>query len=160
MVERVTITPTLTTGELTERLSRLGADLMARALAAASRGGLTFTPQAEDGVVYAAKIDKAEARIDWTRPAKDVHDLIRGLSPFPGAWCEIDIAGSPTRVKVLKSVVAAGTGAPGTVLDDRLTIACGEGAVRFAEVQKAGAKPMAAGLFLAGSPVAAGTVLI
>lgn len=159
MVERVAITPAMTTGDLTERLSRLGADLMARALAAASRGGLTFTPQADEGVIYAAKIDKAEARIDWTRPAKAVHDLIRGLSPFPGGWCEIEIAGAPTRVKVLKSALAEGAGQPGSVLDGQLTIACGEGAVRLVEVQKAGAKPMPASVFLAGSPVAAGTRL-
>jgi methionyl-tRNA formyltransferase len=159
MVERVAISPSVTTGELTERLARLGADLMVRALAAASRGGLTFTPQAAEGVTYAAKIDKAEARIDWTRPAKTVHDLVRGLSPFPGAWCEIEVAGQPTRVKVLKTALATGAGPAGTVLDDALTIACGDGAVRLIEVQKAGAKPMPAALFLAGSPVPAGARL-
>ncbi len=159
MVERVAISASVTTGELTERLARLGADLMVRALAAASRGGLTFIPQAAEGVTYAAKIDKAEARIDWTRPAKTVHDLVRGLSPFPGAWCEIDVAGQPTRVKVLKTALTEGAGPAGTVLDDTLTIACGDGAVRLIEVQKAGAKPMPAGVFLAGSPVPAGTRL-
>ena len=155
MAERVPIPPDATTAELHDTLMRLGADLMHRALGAVERGALAFRPQAEAGVTHAAKIDKGETRIDWTKPAKAVHDHVRGLSPFPGAWCEI--AGE--RVKVLRSRVVAGEGAPGTVLDGALAIACGAGAVRLVEVQRAGAKPMAAEAFLRGLAVTAGTVL-
>ena len=145
-----------TTGQLHDALARLGADLMVRALGALERGTLQLTPQPEAGVTYAKKIDKAETRIDWAKPWQAVHDHIRGLSPFPGAWCELPGAG---RVKVLRSTKGEGGGAAGTVLDDRLTIACGEGAVRIVELQKAGSKPMNADEFLRGTPVAAGTRL-
>ena len=161
--ERVSIGPDETAGQLHDRLARLGADLMVRALAALARGSLGSEPQPADGVTYAAKIDKAEARIDWTRPAQAVHDHVRGLSPFPGAFCELAIGGKPERLKVLRTVVSptalSGTAAPGTVLDDGLTVACGEGAVRLVEVQRAGKAPMAAEAFLRGTPVPAGTVL-
>ncbi|MCB4770635.1 methionyl-tRNA formyltransferase [Ancylobacter sp. Lp-2] len=152
LVERVTIGPDMTAGELHDRLMGIGADLMGRALAALERGALGFTPQPADGVTYAAKIDKSETRIDWRRTANEVHDHIRGLSPFPGAWFELDGA----RVKVLRSTRGEGSGAPGTVLDDRLTIACGEGAVRLVEVQKAGGKAMPAEEFLRGHALKAG----
>jgi methionyl-tRNA formyltransferase len=150
MVERVAIGPDVTAGDLTERLARLGADLMARALAALSRGGLGFTPQAADGVTYAKKLDKAETRIDWSRPAADVHNHIRGLSPAPGAWFEADLGSGPERVKVLRSARADGGGAPGTLLGADLTVACGTGAVRLTDVQRAGRQPMKAEAFLAG----------
>ncbi|MBB5753154.1 methionyl-tRNA formyltransferase [Prosthecomicrobium pneumaticum] len=159
MAERVRIGADETAGELHDRLSRLGADLMARALSALSRGALATAPQAETGVTYAAKIDKAETRIDWTRPAAAVHDHIRGLSPFPGAWCEMTLAGRSERVKVLRSTRAAGAGAPGDLLDDRLTVACGEGAVRLVELQRAGGKPMRAEDFLRGAAISEGAVL-
>ncbi|MBS7542299.1 methionyl-tRNA formyltransferase [Ancylobacter oerskovii] len=146
LVERVAIGPDMTAGELHDRLMAIGADLMGRALAALERGALNFTPQPEDGVTYAAKIDKGETRIDWSRPADAVHNHIRGLSPFPGAWFELDGA----RVKVLRSTRGEGAGVPGTVLDDQLTIACGTGAVRLVEVQKAGGKAMPAEEFLRG----------
>jgi methionyl-tRNA formyltransferase len=133
----------------------LGADLMVRALGALERGGLTYTEQAEAGVTYAKKIEKAETRIDWSRPAEEVHNHIRGLSPFPGAWFELD----GVRVKVLRSTLAEGTGEPGTALDDRLTIACGTGAVRLLDLQRAGKAPMAAEVFLRGTQVAAGARL-
>jgi methionyl-tRNA formyltransferase len=152
LVERVTIAPDMTAGELHDRLMLVGADLMGRALAALERVALGFTPQPADGVTYAAKIDKAESRIDWSRPAQAVHDHIRGLSPFPGAWFELDGA----RVKVLRSTLAAGHGAPGELLDDALTIACGAGAVRLVEVQKAGSRAMPAAEFLRGTPLAKG----
>jgi methionyl-tRNA formyltransferase len=155
MIERVPIPENLTTGQLHDALARLGADLMARALGALERGTLQFTPQPANGVTYAAKIDKAETRIDWRKPWREVHDHIRGLSPFPGAWCEI--AGA--RVKLLHSIKGEGSGAPGTVLDESLTVACGEGAVRILELQKAGAKPMKAEDFLRGSPLRPGAVL-
>jgi methionyl-tRNA formyltransferase len=155
MVDRIAIDADMTAGELHDALARLGADLMARALAALERGSLTLTPQPQQGVTYAAKIANAETRIDWTRPARQVHDHIRGLSPHPGAWFELGGA----RVKVLRSTLAEGDGAPGTVLDDRLTIACGEGAVRLARVQRAGRQPMSAEEFLRGAAVAKGTRL-
>ncbi len=151
MAERVDIWPDMTAGDLHDRLSRIGADLMARALAALSRGSLTFTPQSEEGVVYAHKIDKAEARIDWSRPAREVHDHIRGLSPFPGAWFEADFGHGPERVKAVRSRVAEGAGAPGALIDDQLTVACGAGAVRIVELQRAGKAAMRAADFLRGS---------
>ena len=136
-------------------MARLGADLMVRALGALERGTLRLTPQPDAGVTYANKIDKGETRIDWSKPWREVHDHIRGLSPFPGAWFEH----AGTRIKVLRSTCGEGAGEPGTVLDDRLTIACGEGALRITEVQRAGKQPMKAEAFLRGTPVAPGTVL-
>jgi len=153
MAERVAIGPDMTAGDLHDALARLGADLMARALAAAERGSLALTPQPDAGVTYAEKISKEETRIDWSRPANEVHNHIRGLSPFPGAWCEINGG----RVKVLRSTMAAGSGGPGTVLDDRLAIACGSGAVRLIQVQAAGRQAMSGDDFLRGTPVKSGT---
>ena len=154
--ERVSIGADMTAGELHDALARRGADLMVRALGALERGTLQLTPQPEEGVTYAAKIDKAETRIDWGKPWQAVHDHCRGLSPFPGAWFELPGAG---RIKVLRTTRGEGSGAPGTVLDDRLTIACGAGSVRLIEVQRAGRQPMKAEDFLRGSKVAKGTVL-
>lgn len=156
LLERIAIGPDMTAGELHDRMMIVGADLMGRALAALERGGLHFTPQPEEGVLYAHKIEKAEARIDWTRPAQEVHNRIRGLSPFPGAWFALE---DGTRVKVLRSALAQGAGAPGTVLGTDLSIACGSGAVRLVELQKAGKQPMAADVFLRGNPLAAGSRL-
>jgi methionyl-tRNA formyltransferase len=153
MADRAPIGPDMTAGELHDALSRLGADLMLRAVTAAERGSLTLTPQPQAGVTYAEKISKNETRIDWTNPWKHVHDHIRGLSPFPGAWFEID----GVRVKALRSTKAERSGKPGTALDDRLTIACGSGAVCLTLVQKAGKQPMSADEFLRGTPVKAGT---
>ena len=152
MAERVPIGADMTAGDLHDALSRLGADLMLRALAAAERGSLTLTPQPDNGVSYAEKISKNETRIDWSKPWKQVHDHIRGLSPFPGAWFEIDGA----RIKALRSTKGEGSGAAGTVLDDKLTIACGAGAVRLTQVQRAGKQPMSADEFLRGTPVKSG----
>jgi methionyl-tRNA formyltransferase len=155
MAERVPIGPDTTAGELHDHLAPLGADLMVRALAALERGTLTLTPQAETGVTYAAKIDKDATRIDWTKPWQRVHDHCRGLSPFPGAWFE----SKGTRVKVLRTTQGGGQGAPGTVLDDQFTIACGAGAVRILELQRAGRQAMQAQEFLRGTPLAPGTRL-
>jgi methionyl-tRNA formyltransferase len=155
MAEPVAIGADMTAGELHDRLARLGADLTVRALAALEKGALVLTPQRPDGVTYAAKIDKAETRIDWTRSWNAVHDHCRGLSPFPGAWCEIGGA----RVKVLRTTKAEGSGAPGSVLDDRLAVACRDGAIRILELQRAGKQAMKAEEFLRGTPVAPGTVL-
>jgi len=157
LLERVAIGPDMTSGELHDALMVLGADLMGRALAALERGGLHFTPQTEDGVLYAAKIAKSEARIDWSRPAGEVHNQIRGLSPFPGAW--FPLGADEARVKVLRSTRAEGRGAPGEVLDHGLTIACGEGAVRLVQLQKAGKQPMSADTFLRGNAMPPGTRL-
>ena len=150
MVERVSIGPNMTAGELHDKLSPLGADLMVRALAALSRGGLVFQPQAGEGVTYAHKIEKAEARIDWALPAKAVHDHIRGLSPFPGAFFEGDFGRGPERIKVLRAQPCEGAGAPGALLGDELTVACGAGALRLIEIQRAGKAPMEPQEFLRG----------
>ena len=157
MAERVPIAPDATAGELHDELARLGADLMVRALGALERGSLTLTPQPEAGVTYARKLGKDETRIDWSRPWKEVHDHIRGLSPFPGAWFELSGERTPVRVKALRTTRGEGAGAPGTVLDDRLTVACGDGAVRLLELQRAGRQAMQADEFLRGTNVAAGT---
>jgi len=155
IAERISIGADMTAGNLHDILARLGADLMVRALGALERGSLKLTPQPEAGVTYANKIDKAETRIDWGRPWKQVHDHIRGLSPFPGAWFEH----GGTRIKVLRSTRGEGSGEPGTVLDDRLTVACREGSVRLMEVQRAGKQPMQAEEFLRGAKLVAGTRL-
>jgi methionyl-tRNA formyltransferase len=152
MAERMPIGPDMTAGELHDALSRLGADVMLRVLAAAERGSLALTPQPQAGVTYAEKISKNETRIDWSKPWKQVHDHIRGLSPFPGAWFEI----GDLRVKALRSTKGEGEGGPGTALDSNLTIACGEGAVRLVQVQRAGKHPMNAEEFMRGTPVKAG----
>jgi methionyl-tRNA formyltransferase len=159
LAERVPIASDMTAGELHDQLKVVGADLMARAIAALERGSLEFKPQPATGATYAKKIEKSETRIDWSRPAVDVHNHIRGLSPFPGAWFEPMADGKPVRVKVLRSTRADGNDKPGTVLDDLLTVACGEGAVRLLEVQRAGAKAMSAGEFLRGTALKPGTVL-
>ena len=150
LVEEIPIGPDMTAGELHDEMMRRGADLMGRALAALDRDALDFTPQPEDGVTYAKKIEKAEARIDFSRPAEDVHNHIRGLSPFPGAWFEVELGGRPVRVKALRSTLAEGSGVPGTVLWG-LTIACGTGAVRLTQVQREGKGAMDADAFLRGA---------
>jgi len=155
MAERVSIAPDDTAGDVHDRLARLGADLMVCALAALERGSLMLTPQPKEGITYATKIDKKETRVVWTRPWKTVHDHIRGLSPFPGSWCEI----SGERIKLLRSSKGEGEGAPGTVLDNTLTVACGTGAVRIVELQRAGRTAMKVQEFLRGTPIAAGTRL-
>jgi methionyl-tRNA formyltransferase len=152
MVERIPIGAQMTAGELHDTMAPRGAKLMAQAISELEQGRLKLTPQPDDGVTYAAKIDKGETRIDWGRPWNNVHDHIRGLSPFPGAWFEL----GKDRIKVLRSAKGEGNGTPGTVLDDRLTVACLSGAVRIVELQKAGGKPMRAEDFLRGTPVKAG----
>jgi methionyl-tRNA formyltransferase len=151
LAEPVPIGPDITAGELHDVLMQRGADLMVRALAEMGRGTLTCAPQPEVGVTYAAKIDKAETAIDFARPAAEVHNHVRGLSPFPGAW--FAVGGKRERIKVLRTRTAPGSGAPGTVLDDALTAACGEGAVQLLELQRAGKRPMAAAELLRGFPL-------
>jgi len=157
--EHVAIGGDETAGELHDVLAARGASLMVRALSALERGSLDCQPQPEDGVSYARKIDKAEARIDFTRPAHEVHNLIRGLSPFPGAWFEAGPEGKRERFKVLRARLAEGAGVPGEVLDDALTVACGAGAVRLIELQRAGKRPMPAAEVLRGFAIPPGTRL-
>ncbi len=159
MSEKVAISSDMTAGRLHDLLSRLGGDLMVRALAALQRDALSCTPQAEDGATYARKIDKAETRVDWTRRSDGVHNHIRGLSPFPGAWCEMTFGGNPERVRILRAERVERGGAPGTVLDADLTIACGNGAVRMLEVQRAGKAAMSSAAFLRGVDLPVGTML-
>jgi len=153
MAEHIAITDGMTASDLHDALARLGGDLMVRAIGALERGMLQLTKQSEVGVSYAAKIDKAEARIDWSRPARAVLRHIHGLSPFPGAWCEMPIEGQPMRVKILRGALAEGAGVAGQLLDDHLTFACGEGALRILELQRAGKAPMKAEEFLRGTPL-------
>jgi methionyl-tRNA formyltransferase len=153
MAERMPITDAMTASDLHDALARLGADLMVRAIGALERGKLQLTKQGDQGVTYAAKIEKAEARIDWNRPARAVLRHIHGLSPFPGAWCEIPIEGEPARVKILRCASIDRSGAPGELLDDHLAIACGQGAIRVLELQRAGGRPMKAEEFLRGTPL-------
>jgi methionyl-tRNA formyltransferase len=153
MAERITVTDAMTALDLHDALAPLGADLMVRAMASLSRDGLQLTKQSEQGVTYAAKIDKSEARIDWTRPARAVLRHIHGLSPFPGTWCEMPVEDEQVRVKILRCELAKGASEPGEVLDDRLTIACGVDAIRVLELQRAGKPPMKADAFLNGTPL-------
>ena len=158
MAERVAIGPDTTAGELHDALLKVGADLMARALAAISRGSLAFRAQAEEGVTYAAKIDKAEAKLDFARPAQEVHNLARGLSPFPGAWFEADLGKGPERVKVLRTRLAVGQGAPGVVIGEGV-IACGQGAIELVQVQRGGKAAMSFADFARGAKLAPGARL-
>lgn len=153
MAERLAISDKMTASDLHDALAPLGADLMVRAMAALDRGGLQFVKQSEEGVTYAAKIDKSEARIDWNKPAHAVLRHIHGLSPFPGAWCELATEGEPARLKILRCEQVKGSGAPGEVLDDNLTIACADGAIRILELQRAGKAPMKSADFLRGTPL-------
>ncbi len=148
-----------TAGELHDKLMHVGARAMAEAMVKLEMGDLPLTSQASDGVLYAAKIDKGETRIDFSRDAVEVHNHIRGLAPFPGAWLEVAIGGKPERVKVLASELAQGSGSAGELLTDDLVVACGTGAIRLARLQKAGGKPLPAEDFLRGTPLASGTRL-
>lgn len=153
MRQATPIGPTETTAELHDRLSELGARMIADALDKIDV--LVAQDQPDEGANYAAKIDKAEAKIDWSRPAKAIDRQIRGLSPFPGAWTEIN----GERVKLLASQLDDGAGPPGQVLDDGLLIACGAGAVRITRLQRAGKGPQEAEAFLRGRPVPSGAQL-
>jgi methionyl-tRNA formyltransferase len=153
MAERMPITDAMTAADVHDALARLGGDLMVRAIGALERGKLQLTKQGDQVVTYAAKIDKAEARIDWNRPARAVLRHIHGLSPFPGAWCEMALEGAQVRVKILRCAMADGSGAPGELLDDHLAVACQQGVLRILELQRAGGKPMKAQEFLRGTPL-------
>ncbi len=159
MVETVALGPEMTAGELHDQLAVLGADLIVRAVAAIGRGSLRFTPQPDEGMTYAAKIGNDDSRIDWTRPAEEVHNQIRGLSPFPGAFADVDLGKGPERLKVLRARPGTGSGHPGTLLDASGTIACGEGALQLLQVQRAGKGVMAADEFLRGARLVPGAML-
>jgi methionyl-tRNA formyltransferase len=150
MTSHVAIDPEETAGSLHDKLMQAGAALLPRALAAIAAGQAVETPQAESGATYARKIKPAEARIDWSRPAIEIDRQIRGLSPFPGAWFMAETPKGPLRVKALLSRIGLGAGAPGELLDDRLLIACGEGAVRLLRVQAEGRRAQDADEFLRG----------
>lgn len=168
LVEKCAIGPDMTAGDLHDRLMHIAATLMVEALSRIETETLAFTLQPVDGVTYARKIDKSETRVDWTRPAVEVHNHLRGLSPFPGAWSEIEIGGRTERLKLLRSTLVDGQsptedwspsedlGESGGILDDRLTVACGTGAVRLVEVQRAGGRPAAAQEFLRGAKIEKG----
>ena len=159
LAAKTPIGPDMTAGELHDRLAELGAPLMADALDLLARGELHFTPQGDAGACYAQKIDKAEARIDWRRPARALHDHVRGLAPFPGAFFEADLGHGVERVKVLQTRVEDGGGAPGTALDDAGLVACGEGALRLLRVQRAGKGEMGIDEFLRGRKLVRGATL-
>ena len=156
--ERTPIRADDTYQTLHDRLSRLGADLLPRGLAALSRGALTPQPQPEEGVTYARKIEASEARVDWTRPARDLDWHCRGLSPFPGAWALLP---DGKRLKLLMTALGEGSGVPGTVLgtEGALTVACGQGALRVTRLQREGRAAQGSDDFLRGSPLRPGDVL-
>jgi len=153
MAEPMAITDAMTAADVHDALARLGGDLMVRAMGALERGMLQLTKQGDQGVTYATKIEKAEARIDWNQPARAVLRHIHGLSPFPGAWCELAIEGEQVRVKVLRCAMVDRSGVAGEVLDDRLAVACRQGAIRILELQRAGKAPMKSADFLRGTPL-------
>ncbi|MEO3997653.1 methionyl-tRNA formyltransferase [Mesorhizobium sp. CAU 1732] len=156
LTRRVAIEPDITAGELHDALMAAGADLMVQAMRALEAGTLDLVAQASEGATYARKIAKEETRIDWSRPAGRVHNHIRGLSPFPGAWCEMAADGKAERLKVLRSTLGSGSGVAGAILDENLTVGCGEGSVRLVEVQRSGGKPMQADAFIRGTKLAVG----
>jgi methionyl-tRNA formyltransferase len=157
--ETVPIRADDTAATLHDRMAEVGAELLANGLRAMERGGLAEQPQAAEGVTYARKIGAEEARIDWDRPAVEVDRHIRGLSPFPGAWFEALTPRGPVRVKALMSRLSLGSGPPSEVLDERLKVACGEGAVRLLRVQREGRAAQDVDDFLRGLPIAPGEVL-
>ena len=159
LMERVEIGPNTTAGELHDGLAERGADLMVEALARLQETKLDCQAQDDDAATYARKLDNKETHIAWTLPAQEVHDHIRGLAPYPGAWFELKQGDKRERVKVLGSVLAEGDGVAGTLLDERLTVACGTGAVRLTKVQRAGRKPTSGEAFLRGVDAALGSVL-
>jgi methionyl-tRNA formyltransferase len=153
--KRIPITDAMTAGDLHDTLALLGAELMIRRLDALEHRELKLRPQIKRGVKYAEKIEKAEARIDWDKPAREVLRHIHGLSPFPGAWCQMASEGEQVRVKILRCEIADGSGMPGELLDDHLAVACKQGALRILELQRAGKAPMKAEEFLRGTPLKA-----
>lgn len=159
MLEKISIPNHMTAGELHDVLSDLTATLMVQAMANLEMGAVKLVPQSDEGLVYAKKLERSETRIDWNKPAQQVHNHIRAMSPFPGAWCEMILGGKPTRVKILSALPAAGDGKPGQVLDEQLTISCAKGAIRPVRLQKAGKQAADLSQFLLGNNVEAGSVI-
>ena len=158
--ERMMLGPDMTAGELHDDLSERGAKLMSSAVDLLEKDELTCEPQPETGITYAAKIEKSEAHIDFTKTAIEVHNQIRGLSPFPGAWFKAERNGQTERIKILKSCLIDAEGTAGAILDDQMTIACGEGAIRPVLLQRAGKKPMDLASFTRGFEILKGVSLI
>jgi methionyl-tRNA formyltransferase len=158
--ERLAIDPSATAGEIAQALAHMGAALMARALPALARHSLAFHAQSADGATYARKIDKNETRIDWRLDAETLRNLIHGLSPAPGAHSEIDLGHGPERVKFLRVRAVEGAGPAGAVLDAALTIACGNGAIRIVEAQRAGKIAMSGEEFQRGAQISPGAKFI
>lgn len=156
LVKRVGIGPDMTAGDLHDALANLGAEAMVACLSSLQSGTLRCEAQNAAEATYAAKLTNAETRIDWTRSAQGVHNHIRGLAPYPGAWFEVPLGQKRERVKALASEITDGDAPAGTVLDEHLAIACAEGAVRLTRVQRAGKKPMSATDFLRGVDLAPG----
>ncbi len=154
-MERVPITAASTAASLHDTLAELAAGMVGRTIEDLASGQAAPRPQPNEGVTYAPKIDKSEARLDWTRPAGFLERQLRALNPWPGCWTEVD----GERLLMLEGELAAGAGRPGEVLDDRMTIACGEGALRLTRLQRAGGRPMAAEAFLRGFPLRVGARL-
>ena len=154
-MERVPITAEATAASLHDTLADLAARMVGPTIDQLASGRITPHPQPDQGVTYAPKVDKAEARLDWSRPAPFLERQLRALNPWPGCWTDLD----GERLLVLEGELAAGVGAPGEVLDDRMTIACGEGALRLTRVQRAGGRPMSADAFLRGFPLPVGARL-
>ena len=160
LCQRVAVSDETTTGDLHDLLAKTGAPLMVEALGKLARGALECVSQPDAGVTYAEKIDKTEAQIDFNRPSRDVLRHIHGLSPFPGAWLIVQPeTGKPVRIKVLRCEQLAGDGAPGEVVDARMTIACAGGAIRPLELQREGKGPMKLDDFLRGFEVARGSII-
>ncbi|MGL1922354.1 MAG: methionyl-tRNA formyltransferase [Hyphomicrobiales bacterium] len=160
LVEGIQITPNMTAGELHDLMAPLGANLMARAISAVEWGGHSETPQAAEGATYAKKIAKTESRINWALNAQELHDHIRGLSPFPGAWCEFEKDEKTSRVKILNTEIVEGEGTAGQLLDDELTVACGSGALKINRLQRAGKGASGVADFQRGYFIAKGEVFI
>ena len=152
---RIPIGPRATTAELHDALSALGAQMIVEALPGIAAGILRPRPQSEAGITYAHKIDKAEGRFDWAKPADELDRLVRALGAAPGCWFELE----GERIKLLEAEPVAGQGLPGTLLDDALTVACGTGALRLLRVQRAGKAPVDARAFLNGLPLGRGARL-
>jgi methionyl-tRNA formyltransferase len=158
MAERIKITNTTTASDLHDALAPLGADLMVRAIDALEHDKRPPKKQSKEGVTYAAKIEKAEARIDWNKPRLEVLRHINGLSPFPGAWCEVQIESKTVRLKILRCSIVPGRRrkvlpAPGTLIDDRLMIACKDSTIRILELQRASEVRMQADEFQHRTPL-------
>lgn len=159
LTKQLEITSRMNAGELHDLLADLSGFALVEALGMLENGPVDLVPQSEDGMIYASKLAKSESRIDWNKSARDVHNHIRAMCPFPGAWFEAKLGKNMIRIKVLASEVMPGSGEPGTLLNDKLLIACGEGAVQLITVQKAGKQVSGAQEFLRGNALAAGMVL-